>query len=61
MKIKVISCSGQYWYRHHIGEIFEVEEYSDTKYRVVEGTGYFEKPDCEIVEEKEKPKMKFTF
>lgn len=59
MKIKITNCSDyMYWYRQHIGEIFNVERVSQYVYWCREPNEYrclnlVLKEDCEIYKEED--------
>lgn len=57
MRIKIVKCSNNdYWYKVHIGEVFEVEDAgisleNKESYRTYfsDGTAIINKDDCEMV------------
>lgn len=55
IKVKVVkSASSNYWYKNHIGEVFEVRKYDERDYWVNSGfaySWYIDMDDCEVIEE----------
>lgn len=50
MKVCITKSSAQgYWYSANIGEVFDVYEYDDQQYRVVNSAGLIWKCDCKLV------------
>lgn len=52
MKVKIVKCSEpQFWYKNHIGEVFEVEGYDATNYDIINNPKYsthlLVKVDCQ--------------
>lgn len=50
MKVKVVKCEAKsYWYSDKIGQVFEVEDYDKSDYRVIKSGHYLYKYDVEVV------------
>lgn len=47
-KVKIVKCSGDYWYKIQVGEVFKVKEKGDT-YKLKDDYKRILKSDCEIV------------
>lgn len=62
MKVKILKASKEsYWYKKNIGEIFEVEYFNFTEYKIINNELYYchyiLKEDCEIINEDEDKNM----
>jgi hypothetical protein len=49
-KVRITKCSGEgYWYKHKVGEVFEIEGEDCDDYKVIGGVYWIEKKDCERI------------
>ena len=71
MKVKIIKCSEQaFWYKNHIGDVFEVEKGYKGDFKVDDNNKYkinntflnrdfvIDKEDCEIIKENDMKELK---
>lgn len=56
MKVKVVKCSGDYWYKDKIGTVYSVE-HDKGDYMVIGEMSWIKKGDAELLEDK--PKFPF--